>query len=118
MNGIALTPRQVCQSLNGYVRDPSERAMNRARRKRLPRPPHSVPQPIVSARWTTNSQELFTRPSDDSDVTAIGRRCRRYGRNAKLLFSTVLRVEGRSAGLYLHPKHRRSRRKSSVVSSD
>jgi hypothetical protein len=35
-----------------------------------------------------------------------------YGRNAKLLFSACLRADARGTGLYLHPKHRRSPRRS------
>jgi hypothetical protein len=40
-----------------------------------------------------------------------------YGRNAKLLFSTSLKLDARCAGLYLHPKHKRMRRKPRIVSS-
>ena len=41
-----------------------------------------------------------------------------YGRNAKLMFSASLKVDARCTSLYLHPKHRRPRRKLQIVSSD
>jgi hypothetical protein len=40
-----------------------------------------------------------------------------YGQNAKLLFTTSLKLDARCAGLYLHPKHKRMRRKPRIVSS-
>jgi hypothetical protein len=39
-----------------------------------------------------------------------------YGRNAKLVFGAVLKVEAHSISLYRHPKHRRSPRRSEKVS--
>ena len=40
---------------------------------------------------------------------APSRRHRQHGRNAKLLFGARLVLDASSAGLYLHPKHRRRR---------
>jgi hypothetical protein len=40
-----------------------------------------------------------------------------YGRNAKLLLSACVTADARSTGLYLHPKHRRSPRRSRKLSS-
>jgi secondary thiamine-phosphate synthase enzyme len=41
-----------------------------------------------------------------------------YGGNAKLIFTTSLVVDGRSAGLYLDPYHRRNRPKALKVFSN
>ena len=46
----------------------------------------------------------------------IQRAGHRYGRNAKLLFDARLVLDASSAGLYLHPKHRRRRLCSRIVS--
>ena len=40
-----------------------------------------------------------------------------HGRNAKLLFSASLMLDASSAGLYLHPKHRRRRLSPPIMSS-
>jgi hypothetical protein len=38
-----------------------------------------------------------------------------HGRNAKLIFSAVLRCDASGAGLYLHPDHRRRLRRPPVL---
>jgi hypothetical protein len=58
-----------------------ETAVYRARKKRLMRPGHSAPQPIIPAARTALLQEVYSRPSLDADVTtAIGRRFRQLVR--------------------------------------
>jgi hypothetical protein len=61
-----------------------ETAVYRARRKCRARPAHHVPPPIVPAPRTAAPREVYSRQSDDTDVTAaIGKRFRQLVRPPK-----------------------------------